>query len=275
MRTMVAIFICFGAILFIFSESFLSDSDASGESEQFSAESQMFGNAMAFGCAIGSAAYYTALRYVTLHETPVGVNLDLLPINAMSCIISCIVSLFLSNNGVTRQDPDGSYMATGQSEIVFLFLQGCVSLPVSFTLIANASKNLISAEIGMLMTIETVLGPTLVALAGYDQPPAMTIYAGVIIIATLFSHEFFGLQEAKRLKLEIVGLEGVDVDAKGSDNLEDLEDLEKAKLSGSTLETEEVDYDGHYTVPVEGSKELKEMTEVGGINIKEIELKSN
>ena len=47
------------------------------------------------------------------------------------------------------------------------------------------------------MTFETIVGPIWVSLAGYDKPPALSVYGGIIIVISLLSHEYINLQIQK------------------------------------------------------------------------------
>ena len=197
MHTMVCCFTCIAAIVLIFSAS--SDEDGDEDDFQPTESEHIFGLLCALGVAITSACYYTVMRVVMVKNRQsqsaadggVRENIDLIPVNVLSCFLVMCVSLTLKDNGITRGE---SFMLTGDTSTLYLFLQGCLCIPLSFTLLANASGRIRSAEIGMIMTFETVMGPVWVQLAGYEAPPSFTLYGGIIIVTALLTHEYVNLQ---------------------------------------------------------------------------------
>jgi len=194
LHTLLACLLCAGGVLFIFADVlFLRKQDTS----VFSSNSQTFGNIMALWTAFSSGAYFTLLRCVVVKE---GAHVDLIPVNIITCAFVLVFSLFQDDNGVTRAGANGSFLPTGRVEILWLFLQGAFVIPVSYSLLTHASSMICSAEVGMIMTLETVLGPLWVKLAGFDNPPRFTVYGGSIILLALLLHEYINLQEDRALQ---------------------------------------------------------------------------
>jgi drug/metabolite transporter (DMT)-like permease len=191
-HTICACLVCFGAILYIFSDQvFQSNSDGQSRDDGFSRKDQVIGNVLAVLVAIGSGCYFTLLRHIIKNEG----NIDLTPVNILSCGIVTVVSMCFANNGCTRMGPgEMSVMASGRREIVYLLLQGVVSIPVSYSLLTHASTLINSAEVGIIMTLETVLGPLWVWMGGFERPPTSTLYGGFIIIISLSLHEWYNLR---------------------------------------------------------------------------------
>jgi len=190
LHTGVACIMCFGGILFIFAETlFLEGNDTS----VFSAKSQTFGNLMALWVAVSSGCYFTLLRYTVKEKGADGASH--IPINVITCSFVLFFSLFQKDNGCTRMGENGSFLKTGDLQILWLMLQGLIVIPVSFSLLSHASTMIRSAEVSMIMTLETVLGPLFVWLAGFDNPPRFTVYGGIIIIVALLGHEYINLKE--------------------------------------------------------------------------------
>lgn len=187
LHTCVACLACFGGIVLIFADVlFLKDRDVSA----FSTKSQTFGNLMALVVACSSGAYYTLLRYSSSKYGGDGIAATVI-----ACGLVLVFSLFQKDNGCTRMGKDGSFLKTGDVQIVWLMLQGLVVIPVSFALLAHASTMIRAAEVSMIMTLETVLGPLLVKLAGFNNPPRFTVYGGIIIITALLGHQYISLRE--------------------------------------------------------------------------------
>jgi drug/metabolite transporter (DMT)-like permease len=201
-HTWVCSFVCVGAIILVFAKTLFGDGEESNEEDEikFTSQQQTIGMLCALCVAIGSGLYYTILRYIS-QSTSTSTStsdkkeeIDLIPVNIISMFFVSFITLFFKDNGVTNGE---SYMATGQFPIIHLFLQGLVVIPLSFTFLANASRRIKSAEIGMIMTFETIVGPIWVSLAGYDKPPALSVYGGIIIVISLLSHEYINLQIQK------------------------------------------------------------------------------
>lgn len=69
--------------------------------------------------------------------------------------------------------------------VIWLVLLTFVVLPLSFTLILTGPKYLQSAEVALLMLLETALGPLWVWLVLGEEPPARTLLGGATILLTL------------------------------------------------------------------------------------------
>ena len=200
-HTLCTCLICFGSILFIFSDEIFTskDEEAHRSEELFSSEDQIIGNLLALVVAVGSGAYFTLLRFVIKREG----NVDLIPVNITACGIVLFASLCFPNNGSTRiGEGVSSVMSTTKIEILYLLLQGLISIPVSFSLLTHASTLINSAEVAMIMTIETVLGPLWVWLGGWEAPPANTVYGGVFIVISLCVHEWINLRNEREHDLQ-------------------------------------------------------------------------
>lgn len=76
-----------------------------------------------------------------------------------------------------------------------LFLQGGVLMPLSFGLLTVGPSFISAPEVSLYMLLETILGPVLVFFAGYEKPPMMSIYGGIIIVVALAANRYkFPLQ---------------------------------------------------------------------------------
>lgn len=76
----------------------------------------------------------------------------------------------------------------------YLIIQGLVVQSVAFAALTYAAESCPSAEVNLAMLLETMLGPLLVWLAGYEAPPAETLYFGSLIILVLFIHGILSRQ---------------------------------------------------------------------------------
>lgn len=106
--------------------------------------------------------------------------LSLLGLGPSSCVIATLIM---------RAHPERiDYDIIQRRSSLLLFLQGFVGLSISFALLMQGASMISPAEVSLMMLIETVLGPFLVWLGGYEQPPLATIYYGAIIIFALIVH---------------------------------------------------------------------------------------
>lgn len=72
--------------------------------------------------------------------------------------------------------------------VPWLLLLAFLVLPVSFTLIMTGPRYIASAEVALLMLLETALGPLWVWLVLGEEPPLATLLGGALIVATLVVH---------------------------------------------------------------------------------------
>ncbi len=70
-------------------------------------------------------------------------------------------------------------------EGLYLFLQGAGTLLVGFYGLSLGPKYIPAAEVALFLLIETILGPVWVYVGGYESPPQLTLYGGVLLILAL------------------------------------------------------------------------------------------
>lgn len=73
-------------------------------------------------------------------------------------------------------------------DLSLLLFNGVFILPVSFALFTIGPSLISAPEVSLYTLIETVLGPVLVWLAGYEAPPFSAVYGGTILVITLAVH---------------------------------------------------------------------------------------
>ncbi|NJN06071.1 MAG: EamA family transporter, partial [Rhodobacteraceae bacterium] len=83
-------------------------------------------------------------------------------------------------------------------DLALLLVLGLVIMPVSFGLITAGPRYLPAAEVGLLMLLETVLGPLWVWLVIGETPASGTFLGGAIVLTTLVVHSLVGLRDAPR-----------------------------------------------------------------------------
>lgn len=160
-RTWIAITICFGGILLIFSGSLRSG--------------LLFGDLLALGATLMWASNLVVLRK--------GKAVNMVPANLLGNLMVVPITLLAG----------AQPLSVSPTDMTYLILLGGIVLPVSFTLITMGPRYLPAPEVSLILLTETILGPIWVWLALNEVPQATTLVAGALIISTLALHTFMSL----------------------------------------------------------------------------------
>ena len=168
-HTWIAIIICFGGILLIFSGS--------------------LGNGLLLGdlLALGATLMW-AINLVILRS---GKAVNMVPASLIGNLLVVPAALLAGAQPLAVSTPDMTY----------LLLLGGLVLPVSFTLITLGPRYLPAPEVSLILLIETILGPIWVWLVLSEVPHATTLLAGLLIIGTLAVHTLMSLLALQRPKV--------------------------------------------------------------------------
>ena len=79
----------------------------------------------------------------------------------------------------------------------YVAAMGIFVLPISFALITLGPRYLPAPEVGLLMLLETVLGPLWVWIVLSEEPPLLTIVGGAVVLATLAGHSVYQLRRSR------------------------------------------------------------------------------
>jgi len=79
-------------------------------------------------------------------------------------------------------------------DVFLLAAMGTVVLPIPLAVMTVAPKLIPPAEVGLIMLLETFLGPLWVWLALGERPGIQTVVGGGILISTLVFHEWAGIR---------------------------------------------------------------------------------
>lgn len=168
-KTWVAIFTCFGGILYIFSGSLQ--------------HGLLMGDLLALGATAMWGANIVIIRS--------GKEVNMIPANVLGNLAVIPIVFFL---GAQPLQISGTDAGT-------LFLLGGLVLPVSFALITLGPRYLLAPEVSLILLAETILGPLLVWMVLNEVPHQRTMVAGVLILSTLVIHTLLSLrQQPKRLR---------------------------------------------------------------------------
>jgi len=69
--------------------------------------------------------------------------------------------------------------------------------PLAFFLITLGPMRIPAAEVGMLMLLETAVGPLWVWLVLSEEPGSAALQGGSVVIATLLLHSFYQWRRSK------------------------------------------------------------------------------
>ena len=134
------------------------------------------GDVAALGVVICLAVLFNCLR-----RSPAK---DLLPAIASSGLLSAMAAYFMADTVVATRD-----------DLPLLLILCLFVSPVSFALISAGPKYLPAPEVGLLLLLETALGPVWVWLALNEIPSDLTIIGGVLMLATLAVNSWLLLRE--------------------------------------------------------------------------------
>ena len=211
-RTAITTLVCFGAIILVFSSEFGGGSGS------------WVGNVYAVGAAVSLGLYLPLCRYKSMKstaplpvkpqphpiaETQAGVTPaaaavagpgaqtsnvmddDIMEILAYNVVAGLVVAIIAAGIGA-----DPRTVAT--QSVPYLLVNGIVVLGFSFCLLSVGPMYIPAAEVSLLFLVETVLGPVLVYLAGYEAPPVFTVYGGVAMILALGANAVLAIREERK-----------------------------------------------------------------------------
>jgi drug/metabolite transporter (DMT)-like permease len=166
MHTLIAMMVAIGGIVFIFDYA-PAGSDG------------LTGDVFAIISAIGCATYLVTLRSAPNEN---GANFLI-----VAGFIMASVALF---NGAQPLSIKGVHL-------IYMGILGCLIVPLSGLLIAQSTKYLPAAQTGLILLLETLLGPLFVYIVLNEQPSVENMLGGGLVVGTLIAHTCW---EARALK---------------------------------------------------------------------------
>ncbi len=166
-RTWIASIVVFVALLSLFSAGF------GGENA--------LGDMLALGASLCMAGYFNVL----------GAKPEVDALKGM--LFGAFVVTLILLPGAAPLSPVGL-------DWVWLLMLGFWVLPVSFLLIAYASRKIPAAEVSLIMLNEAIFGSFLVWVFVQEVPDEMTLMSGTVVISTLVVHSLLGLRASKRAR---------------------------------------------------------------------------
>lgn len=136
------------------------------------------GDVAALIAALSMAAAFVLLRS--------GRAINMIPAAALGSVLPAMIALL---SGLATPS------AVPPEKIWLLIFMGLVLLPISFGLITVGPRYIPAPEVGLLLLMETVLGPLWVWLVIGEQAGVTTIIGGAIVISTLAFHSILALRQ--------------------------------------------------------------------------------
>lgn len=164
LRTWMAIILCSIGVLIVFSGSL--------------GKGALLGDICAVGTAICMASYFVIARH--------SCNVDMIPTLILSGLIVALLML-----------PFATPFSISLNDLLFLLLLCGVILPLSFGLITIGPRYIPASEVGIIMLLETVLGPLWVWWIIGEVPSSATLLGGTFVIMTIMIHFILGFRELK------------------------------------------------------------------------------
>jgi len=148
------------AIIFVAIGVYVISSDSSNQA------ATLFGDIAAMVGAFFLAAGFTVVR--------VKPTISVFPVISTSGMVTALAILPLSQP-----------LSISQQDFGFLIIMGVYMLPLGTALMYIGPKYIPASEVGLMLLLESVLGPTWVWLALDEQPGLNTFIGGSIILSTL------------------------------------------------------------------------------------------
>lgn len=138
---------------------------------------KFWGNALALGASLCLGSYFVVIRHSR--------SLNMVPGLVVSGVILSVVML-----------PFASPFAINTQDLLLLIGLGGGILPISFGLLTLGPRYLPAPEVGLIMLLETVLGPVWVWWGVGEVPGLNTLWGGLLVIGTLVIHLLVGLRKS-------------------------------------------------------------------------------
>lgn len=151
----------------------------SGSLEPSMTRQSLAGDLAALATAAGLAVYFTLLR--------LGGKRDMTPVLAISAVPTVLICL-----------PFAAPLALSGEAAWMMAGNGLLLVPAAFVLISRGPRYIAAAEVGLLMLLESVLGPVWVWLALGEEAGPRTLLGGGIVLATLFLYILWDARSSAR-----------------------------------------------------------------------------
>ncbi|MGD1879612.1 MAG: DMT family transporter [Kiloniellaceae bacterium] len=144
----------------------------------------LLGDLAAMVCALCIGASFT----ITRHARAVSMVPAMVLAGLMTASVALPLALLTESNPILLSGPPLGYALA----------MGLLVVPISFTMITVGPRHLPAAEVGLLMLLETVLGPIWVWLVIGEYPGDLALAGGLLVVLTLAGHAATGGRGRRR-----------------------------------------------------------------------------
>lgn len=113
----------------------------------------------------------------------------MVPCNIIAAILDVVFALCIGRG-------EGLNLVTGR-QIGIMFVESVFILPVSFTLLTIGPSYISAPESALFTLVQTVIGPFIIWLGGFEAPPISAVYGGIIVLIALIVNCYFAIREEK------------------------------------------------------------------------------
>lgn len=166
------------AILLVGIGIFVISSDSDNQA------SSLFGDLAAM-----SGAFFLATGFTVVRRFP---TISIFPVISTSGLLTALIIL-----------PLAQPFSVTQSDMGYLLIMGIYMLPVATALMYMGPKYIPAPEVGLMLLLESILGPIWVWLALGEQPGIRTFIGGAIILSTLAINTAWVLKSTRARKLAV------------------------------------------------------------------------
>jgi drug/metabolite transporter (DMT)-like permease len=163
MRTVLAIIATFVGIIIVVSDE--------------PGDSNLFGGLMALGAAVVMATAFVFVRRAK--------SINMIPATTIGGVFAAVAAIAFGS---------ASPLELNQDQVIWVVLMGAVVLPISFGLVTLGPRYIPAPEVGLILLLETALGPLWVWLVLGEGANAQVLTGGAIVVTALTIHSVRGLQ---------------------------------------------------------------------------------
>ena len=138
-----------------------------------------YGNFLALVCAFSFSTFVIILRKSR--------NIDMMPVNLISCVLVLIVSFVISLGDVNVPIQD----------ILLCFLWGGVLMVFVHSALIFSTRFLLASEVTLFMLLEFSLGPFWVWIFLNETISQETFYGGIIVMISVAVYSLFEINNSK------------------------------------------------------------------------------
>ncbi len=94
--------------------------------------------------------------------------------------------------------PLASPLSISQSDLGYLLIMGLYVVPIGTAMMFIGPRHIPAAEVGLLLLLESILGPVWVWLVLAERPGIYTLMGGAVVLSTLAINTIWALRHAQR-----------------------------------------------------------------------------